>query len=98
MTLLEYAQDESGTFRIDNWVTRYLVRNLKGVITEKDLNFAKEILETKCLIGMIDKMEESMDRIIIYYGLDVYHKTKEQKESSSAKQCIKNFNEQKRKI
>jgi len=95
MTLLEYAQDESGTFRIDNWVTRYLVRNLKGVITEKDLNFAKEILETKCLIGMMDKMEESMDRIIIYYGLDVYHKTKEQKESSSAKQCIKNFNEQK---
>lgn len=55
--------------RIDNWMTRYLVRKVKGRLKVEHLKLAKSILEYKCLVGLLDHFEESMERIQFYFGL-----------------------------
>jgi len=41
MTLLEYATSDKNGLRIDNWMTRYLVRKVKGELDEHDIQLAK---------------------------------------------------------
>ena len=85
MTLLEYAtlEDEDQNVRIDNCITRYLARKLKGPLTEEDLQLAKDILSQKALIGLADYFEESMKRFDTYFGL---HRLKQ----TDGKQCLSN--------
>lgn len=85
MTLLEYAtlEDEDQNVRIDNWITRYLARKLKGPLTDDDLQLAKDILSQKALIGLTDYFEESMKRFDTYFGL---HRLKH----NDVKQCLSN--------
>jgi hypothetical protein len=65
MTLLEYAN--SGSVE-HNWVTRFLVNKVGGKLDKKDMVTAKEILRTKCLIGLYDDMEASLRRFSQYFG------------------------------
>ncbi len=72
MTLLEYATSEKEGLRIDNWMTRYLARKVRGDLTKEDVQLAKDILEYKCLIGLTDEYVESMKRLDVYLGLNVW--------------------------
>ena len=61
MTLMEYALSTDPELRIDNWMTRYLSRNIHNEITKDDIRLAKDIIRFKCLIGMVDEFEDSMN-------------------------------------
>ena len=69
MTLLEFAKSDSVELRIDNWMTRYLARNIRRELRPQDMDLAKGILKYKCLVGMMDHFVESMERIHLYFGL-----------------------------
>jgi hypothetical protein len=61
-----------------NWVTRFLSNNLKGDLTQNDLDVAKEILRKKCLIGFLEAKEESMMRLQKYFNWEMKdYKTRE---------------------
>ncbi len=41
---------------------------MEGPLTGKDLVGAKEVLRRKCLVGMLEQMEESVDQFQQYFG------------------------------
>ena len=51
-----------------DWVTRQLLGITWQELTDEDLEKAKYILEEKVLIGLIDRMEESVGRFNKYFG------------------------------
>ena len=65
MTLMEFAQ--SNLVR-ENWMTRYLTDELEAPLTHQHVAVATQILAEKCIIGLIDKMEESIKRFETYFG------------------------------
>mmetsp|Transcript_6542 Transcript_6542/g.7596 ORF Transcript_6542/g.7596 Transcript_6542/m.7596 type:complete len:483 (-) Transcript_6542:258-1706(-) len=54
-------------FMDKDWMTRFLI-DKKGKLTEADLDKAKEILRTKCLIGLHDHLELSIHLFEEYFG------------------------------
>ena len=66
MTLQEYTS--SGQI-MDNWMTRYLSRHIKGTLNSTHLQLAKDILKEKCFIGLLSDLDESMAQMQRYYGL-----------------------------
>ena len=58
-TIEEYARS---TRAEENWMTRQLANNPIDTLSDEDLDLAKEVLRRKFFVGLIDKMEESMDR------------------------------------
>ena len=65
MSLLDYVQ--SGRIS-NNWMTRFLTNKFTGTLTEDDLHVAMEILRRKFVIGLEDKMKESILRFERYFG------------------------------
>jgi len=65
MTLKEYAS--SGRFQ-NNWMTRFLSNTYSGDIGVDHLFIAKEVLKTKCLVGMEWDYFTSMTRFQSYFG------------------------------
>lgn len=68
MTLVEYASHHAE----HDWMVHVLAGKTKGPATEEDLEVAKEVLRRKCLVGMVDRMEESVDRFGAYFGWDLH--------------------------
>jgi len=101
MTLWDYAQSNSTALRIDNWMTRYLARKIHGNLEPAHLELAKEILEHKCLVGMMEHFVESMERIHSYLGLtdDVKAtdggKRRRMSKQTTGMECVKEFNAKK---
>lgn len=52
----------------NNWMTRHLTKTYKADLTIAHLKSAKEVLQTKVLVGLINRLEESMDRFEAYFG------------------------------
>ena len=65
MTLEQYAKSR---YIENNWLTRFLVNKLGGKLSRADVQLAKEIIKTKCLVGLYDDMEVSMARFQRYFG------------------------------
>ena len=65
MTLEEYA---TSPYLMDNWVTRYLTREETREITDRHVKLAVQILEKKCVIGMISELDETVRRLQQYFG------------------------------
>lgn len=65
ITLEEYAESN---WVENNYITRILVNKPGGQLTREDVDLAKELLRRKCLVGLFDKMYESMFRFERYYG------------------------------
>jgi hypothetical protein len=65
MTLMQYAQSP---FVEGDWMVRYLVGKPTGPIDEHDLEQAKTILQTKCWVGMQNRMVNSLARFGAIYG------------------------------
>ena len=52
----------------NNWMTRFLTNKMGGELTPEDEAMAKEILRTKCLVGLLSEKTESMRRFQEYFG------------------------------
>lgn len=64
-TLEDYAVSE---FAEDNWMVRFLTNKMTEKVTHKELAIAKEIIKQKCLVGLLNDMEESVKRFNKYFG------------------------------
>eukprot|EP00957_Ditylum_brightwellii_P201115 15324119-Ditylum_brightwellii.AAC.1 len=64
-TITQYAQ--SGRVE-NNWVTRYLVNKPGGGLTQDDVYLAMDILRRKCVVGLVDHIEESMSKFESIFG------------------------------
>lgn len=51
----------------NNWMTRFLTNKLGGELTPDDEATAKEVLRTKCLVGLLSRKAESMRRFKAYF-------------------------------
>jgi len=65
MTLKEYAESDLVE---SNYMVRSLVNKPTGALLPTDLYLAKIILRQKFLIGLSDKMDQSLERIRLYFG------------------------------
>jgi len=81
MTLLEYATSELAE---SNFIVRALVNKMEGAISWDDYYVAKEILRRKCLVGLLDKWDLSMNRFDLFFDFQP-HKD----ERHEAQECRK---------
>lgn len=66
MSVLEYAQRD---LTPTNWVTRSLVGSLETLeVTPKDLQLAKEIVREKMLVLIFEDIDDSINRLLEYFG------------------------------
>ena len=65
MTLEEYTISE---YAEDNWMTRFLTNTMAGGIYEEHLELAKEVLESKCVVGLMEEFTPSLKRFSSYFG------------------------------
>ena len=73
-SLEEYATDPSK--HVDNWMTRLLADRRFSAecakqgcpLTEEDYQFARSVLTRKCLVLLLDKIDESLRRLLKYTG------------------------------
>ena len=64
MTLLEYANSAKVE---ENWVTRFLVHQYTGRLTQDDVEEAKQIMRNKIVVGILGKFQESLKRFELYF-------------------------------
>jgi hypothetical protein len=64
MTIDDYA---SSPYCESNWMVRSIRNKMTGPLTVDDYHIAKEILHQKCIIGLLDYMEESVIRFHSYF-------------------------------
>ncbi len=72
ITIEEYFKSGSGE---NNFLTRYLTGRINNVLTEQDLNVAKEILRRKCVVGLLEDKVESMRRFDTIFGWKISSST-----------------------
>jgi len=65
MGLEEYAHS---SFMDKDWMVRFLIDKQQGHLDEDDLKMAKEILRKKCLIGLHENIQLSLDFFEEYFG------------------------------
>ena len=65
MTIEEYATSQ---YAEDNWMTRFLTNEMTGGVFERHLDLAKEVLESKCLVGIMEDFKGSFNRFNKYFG------------------------------
>lgn len=65
-TIDDYAHSEVCE---SNWMVRSLTNKMTGPLTPDDFFIAKEVLRKKCLIGLMEGMEESIIRFHAYFKL-----------------------------
>eukprot|EP00804_Cyclotella_cryptica_P005077 CCRYP_011515-RA/>CCRYP_011515-RA protein AED:0.03 eAED:0.03 QI:975/1/1/1/1/1/2/104/601 len=65
MSLEAYAKSD---LIKDNLLTRSLSGNKYSILQDSDYEVAKEILQGKFIVGMYDRMEESMERFELFFG------------------------------
>ena len=63
-TLHEYA---NSPYCESNWMVRSLVQKMTGPLVPEDVFIAQEILRRKCLVGLMEEMEESIRRFHSYF-------------------------------
>jgi len=68
MTLEQYAHSN----RVEeNWMTRFLVNKKSQPLGPQDVVLAREILRTKFTVGLLSRMDESMNRFAQVFGWDI---------------------------
>jgi len=64
MTIAQYAISPQIE---NNWMVRYLTGKIQGEINPQDLVLAKKILQTKFIVGLDDRNNESVERMKDYF-------------------------------
>lgn len=68
ITIEEFFKQGYGSEE-NNWMTRSLSNRVtESELTEIDLELAKAVLRTKCLVGLMEKKRESFERILKYFN------------------------------
>ena len=70
MSLEEYAKSDIAE---SNWMTRMLVNATEGPLTPTHYQVAKEVFGRKCLVGLMDRFEESIDRFSKFFRFESTH-------------------------
>ena len=65
MTLDEYVNSDLAE---TNFVSRSLLNKMHAPLSEDDFLVLKEVLRTKCLVGLLDELQESVRRFDLYFG------------------------------
>ena len=81
-TLEQYS---SSRYAENNWLTRYLSGNLVDELSTQDLETAKEVLERKVIIGLMEEMPKSMERF------EKFFQWKYRVQPSSQERCRQNY-------
>lgn len=63
-TIDRYAKSE---YVENNWMTRFLSNKMGGELTPDDEAIAKEVLRTRCIVGLLSKKDESLRRFVSYF-------------------------------
>ena len=85
MSLTEWASRERGE---NNWMVRKLVgKDPTAELTPDDLKVAMKIIQTKFVIGLLDRYHESIHRFNMFLGVD--------ETSPRSQQCMDEFTEAK---
>ena len=82
MDLIEYAQSK---YIENNYVTRSLVGKFDEELSEDDMATAKQIVTTKCLVGLYENLDGSIQRFARYFGWSSFDTSKEK--SVGIKRC-----------
>lgn len=85
MTLLEYANSNKVE---ENWVTRFLVHQYTGRLTDEAVDEAKAIMRNKILVGVVGNFQESLKRFELYF--DWWAASKQKGDSARMVQCQQN--------
>lgn len=80
MSLIECAESPNMD---KDWITRFLINKRQVPLVHEDLQLAKEILRKKCLIGLHENVERSMDLFEQYFGWT----SKNRREKDANKNC-----------
>jgi hypothetical protein len=67
MTIEEYAVSQ---YAEDNWMVRFLTNEMNGILNDGHLDLAKQILQSKCLVGLLEEFTQSVKRFDRYFGWD----------------------------
>jgi len=67
MTIDEYAYS---SLCESNWMVRSLVNKMEGPLEPTDIAIAKEIIRQKCVVGLVDKMNETIHRFHAFFGFE----------------------------
>mmetsp|Transcript_17618 Transcript_17618/g.24847 ORF Transcript_17618/g.24847 Transcript_17618/m.24847 type:complete len:698 (-) Transcript_17618:36-2129(-) len=65
ITIDQYAQSSEAE---SNWMVRMLNQKLTGPLDRSDVERAKDILKQKCLIGMLEDFDNSLNRFESFFG------------------------------
>ena len=60
MSILEYANSHVAE---DNWLTRVITNTMEGELTQQHCEVAKEVFGRKCLVGFLDNLDKSIERM-----------------------------------
>uniref|UniRef100_A0A7S2H6D2 Sulfotransferase domain-containing protein n=1 Tax=Helicotheca tamesis TaxID=374047 RepID=A0A7S2H6D2_9STRA len=77
MKIEDWILGEKSLDQETNFMVRMLINNHVDPITEADFENAKEILHAKVLVGLVSKMEESVNRFDTYFGWNENEKREE---------------------
>jgi len=69
VTLSTVEQYSRSSLVENNWMTRFLSNSLSGELTPEHEAIAKEVLRTKCIIGLLQEKAESMRRLEILFDV-----------------------------
>ena len=64
----------------NNWMTRFLSNTLSGELNDEQVAIAKEVLRTKCLIGLLRDKTETMRRLDVFFNLRAIEHTQRREE------------------
>jgi len=64
LSIDEYAEKSAES----NWMVRFLTNKRAGALSWHDLEAAKEVFGRKCLVGLVEKAEESIRRYERFFG------------------------------
>ena len=70
----------------NNWLVRFLANKRSGNLTWQDLEVAKEVFGHKCLVGLVDKIDESLARYERFFGWD-----KKIPDSDRKDKCVRQY-------
>lgn len=69
VTLSTVEQYSRSSLVENNWMTRFLSNSLSGELTPEHEAIAREVLRTKCIIGLLEEKVESMRRLEILFDV-----------------------------
>ena len=73
MTLLDYANSNKVE---ENWITRFLVHEYSGRLSDDAVEKAKQIMRDKMVVGILGNFQESLKRFELYFDWWEDNKTK----------------------